>query len=53
MLGDLYPGESRIHVSTLVGVALSAGIAGGQLLAGLVGPSLGWRAPFLFVAVQH
>ena len=51
MLGDLYPGESRIHVSTLVGVALSAGIAGGQLLAGLVGPTLGWRAPFLFVAV--
>lgn len=51
MLGDLYPGESRIYVSTLVGVALSAGIAGGQLLAGLVGPSLGWRAPFLIVAI--
>lgn len=51
MLGDLYPGESRIYVSTLIGVALSAGIAGGQLLAGLIGPALGWRAPFLFVAV--
>lgn len=51
MLGDMYPEESRIHVSTLVGVALAAGIAGGQLLAGLVGPAMGWRAPFLFVAV--
>lgn len=50
MLGDLYPGESRIYVSTLVGVALSAGISGGQLLSGLIGPSLGWRAPFLFIA---
>ena len=51
MLGDLYPGESRIYVSTLVGVALAAGISGGQLLSGMIGPALGWRAPFLFVAI--
>ena len=51
MLGDLYPGEARVYMSTLVGVAFSAGVAGGQLLAGMVGPVLGWRAPFLMVAV--
>jgi MFS family permease len=51
MIGDMYPGESRIYASTLVGVSFSAGVAGGQLLAGFVGPSLGWRMPFLLVAI--
>lgn len=51
MLGDMYPEESRIYVSTLIGISLSAGISGGQLLSGLIGPALGWRAPFLFVAI--
>lgn len=51
MLGDMFPESERVYVSSLVGIALSAGIAGGQLLAGLVGPSLGWRVPFLLVAV--
>lgn len=51
MIGDLYPGESRIHVSTVIGIAQSAGIAAGQFLAGMVGPSLGWRAPFIMIAV--
>eukprot|EP00600_Ochromonadales_sp_CCMP1393_P005272 CAMPEP_0174967858 /NCGR_PEP_ID=MMETSP0004_2-20121128/7812_1 /TAXON_ID=420556 /ORGANISM="Ochromonas sp., Strain CCMP1393" /LENGTH=619 /DNA_ID=CAMNT_0016217027 /DNA_START=91 /DNA_END=1950 /DNA_ORIENTATION=+ len=51
MLGDLYPIEARTYISTLIGVAFSAGVAAGQLLAGLIGPSMGWRAPFLFVAV--
>eukprot|EP01031_Cornospumella_fuschlensis_P005328 gene5328-6636_t len=51
LLGDMYSGSQRIYMSTLVGLSLSAGIAGGQLVAGLVGPWLGWRAPFLLVAV--
>lgn len=51
LLGDLYPGDSRIYVSTMVGVALGSGIAAGQLLAGIVGPDLGWRVPFIMVAV--
>lgn len=50
ILGDHYSGASRIYVSTLVGIASSAGVSGGQLLAGMVGPVLGWRAPFLIVA---
>jgi predicted MFS family arabinose efflux permease len=51
MLGDMYPEESRIYVSTLIGISSSAGISGGQLLSGMIGPALGWRAPFMFVAV--
>ncbi|RYG67916.1 MFS transporter [archaeon] len=51
LLGDMYSGSQRIYMSTVVGLSLSAGIAGGQLVAGLVGPWLGWRAPFLLVAV--
>lgn len=50
LLGDLYPGSSRIYVSTMIGVAMGSGVAGGQLISGMVGPKLGWRAPFLMVA---
>ncbi len=38
-------------MSTVIGIAMSAGISIGQLLAGLVGNTLGWRAPFLFIAI--
>lgn len=51
LLGDLYPGSSRILVSTIIGISQSAGIAAGQFIAGMVGPSLGWRVPFIMVAV--
>lgn len=51
MLGDLYSGSHRIYVSTFVGISLSAGVAAGQLIAGMVGPSLGWHAPFLIIAI--
>jgi predicted MFS family arabinose efflux permease len=51
LLADLFPGDSRISMSTLVGIAMSAGIASGQLIAGLMGPALGWRSPFLVVAI--
>ena len=50
LLGDLYPGSSRIYVSTMIGVAMGSGVAGGQLISGMIGPTLGWRAPFLMVA---
>lgn len=50
LLGDLYPGSSRIYVSTMIGVSMGSGVAGGQLISGMVGPALGWRVPFLMVA---
>jgi predicted MFS family arabinose efflux permease len=51
LMADFYGEDSRIYVSTIVGVAISIGQVGGQLMAGLVGPSQGWRMPFLIVAV--
>ena len=52
MLADIYAETSRIYVSTLVGVAMSFGIGGGQLLAGVIGDTLGdWRLPFLLVSI--
>ena len=38
-------------MSTLVGIAMSAGIALGQLIAGMMGPVLGWRSPFLVISI--
>lgn len=51
LLADYWPGSSRVRVSTLIGIAMSAGVAGGQLIAGLMGPAYGWRSPFLVVAI--
>lgn len=51
ILADYYPEDSRIFVSTLVGISMSTGIAGGQLLAGIIGPISSWRLPFLLVSI--
>lgn len=52
MLADIYSENSRIYVSSLVGIAMSFGIGGGQLLAGVIGDTLGdWRLPFLLVSI--
>lgn len=34
-------------VSAAMGVATSLGVASGQLLAGFLGPRMGWRIPFV------
>lgn len=51
ILGDYYSGDERIYVSTMVGISSSAGVAFGQLISGMIGPKLGWRAPFLIIAI--
>ena len=51
LLADFYPGESRIHVATLVGAASSIGLTSGQTFAGLIGPRYGWRLPFLIIPI--
>ena len=51
ILGDCFPGSSRVYVTTVMGLAMSVGVAGGQLLAGLLGPTYGWRSPFIVIAV--
>jgi MFS family permease len=51
ILGDLYSGDARIFISTAIGVAMSIGIALGQLLSGLIGHVYGWRLPFLCISI--
>ncbi len=51
MLGDLFPAESRSIAAALVGVCMGGGILLGQMMGGLVGPQVGWRIPFIIVAV--
>ena len=34
LLGDMYPENSRTYASSLIGISISSGIAGGQLLSG-------------------
>ena len=53
LLGDLYPANERIKVVTLVGMASGLGIAIGQLTAGMMGDSFGWRLPFILFAVPN
>ena len=51
ILGDCFPGSSRVYVSTFMGLSMSAGISCGQLLAGFMGTTHGWRSPFIVIAI--
>jgi MFS family permease len=51
ILGDCFPGSSRVYVSTIMGLSMSVGVACGQLLAGFMGPTYGWRSPFIVIAI--
>ncbi len=53
LLGDYFSHKQRASASAFVGFAQGLGIAGGQLLAGFIGPSLGWRLPFILVALPN
>jgi predicted MFS family arabinose efflux permease len=51
LLGDMFDEKKRASVAALVQVATGVGLAVGQGTAGFVGPPLGWRWPFVIVAV--
>jgi MFS family permease len=51
LLSDMYEHEQRSLVSAVVQVAVGMGIAAGQGVAGYIGPWLGWRWPFVLVAI--
>ena len=53
LLGDLYSANERIKVVTLIGLASGMGIAVGQLTAGMMGDSFGWRSPFIVFAIPN
>lgn len=51
LLGDLYDERERAGISALVQVATGVGLAVGQGIAGFVGSAIGWRWPFVIVAI--
>jgi len=53
LLGDYYAAKDRIKVVTLIGLASGLGIAVGQLTAGMLGDSVGWRLPFILFSVPN
>ena len=53
ILGDLYSTKERIKVVTLIGLASGLGIATGQLVAGMMSESVGWRLPFILFSAPN
>lgn len=51
VLGDLYSARDRHVVNAVVGMGTGVGISLGQGVAGLVGPTWGWRLPFVLISV--
>ncbi|MBW2091090.1 MAG: MFS transporter [Deltaproteobacteria bacterium] len=53
LVGDYFPHHQRAAAAGYLGLAMGVGIAAGQLLAGMIGPTLGWRLPFIIVAIPN
>ena len=52
LLGDLFPAERRSAATGTLGLITGLGIAVGQLLAGAIGPEMGWKLPFIIVSIN-
>ena len=53
LIGDYFPASRRSAMTGYLGLVVGLGIAGGQLLAGLTGPILGWKMCFVIVAAPN
>jgi hypothetical protein len=51
VLGDLFSADERHSVNAIVGIGTGLGISIGQGVAGFLGPTFGWRLPFLVVSI--
>ena len=51
LIGDLFGTQSRFTAMGIQQMVVSIGGALGQLLSGLIGPEMGWRAPLVVVSV--
>jgi MFS family permease len=51
LISDLFPEHQRGRMLAILYTAMPAGAAGGYLLGGYLGPSHGWRAPFLVASL--
>jgi len=53
MVGDYFSHQTRAAAAGWIGLAQGLGIAAGQLLAGFIGSTHGWRLPFIIVGVPN
>jgi len=53
LVGDYFPHHQRAAAAGFLGLAMGVGIAIGQMMAGMIGPTLGWRMPFIIVAIPN
>ncbi|MBL7175288.1 MAG: MFS transporter [Desulfobacteraceae bacterium] len=53
LVGDYFPHRQRAAAAGFLGLAMGVGIAIGQMMAGMIGPTLGWRIPFIIVATPN
>jgi MFS family permease len=53
LVGDYFPHRQRAAAAGFLGLAMGVGIAIGQMMAGMIGPTLGWRLPFIIVAIPN
>lgn len=51
ILGDMFRAEERHKVNAMVCMGTGIGISVGQGIAGFLGPTFGWRLPFLLVSI--
>ena len=51
IIGDLFGTEDRFTAMGVQQLVVAIGQGFGQLLAGLIGPEMGWRAPFVVLSV--
>ncbi len=52
-IGDYFSHKSRAAAAGYIGLAQGLGVAMGQLLAGAIGQSHGWRLPFIIVGIPN
>lgn len=48
---DLYPPQQRHQVNSVLSMGMGVGASMGQGLAGFLGPTFGWKLPFLLVSL--
>ena len=53
MIGDMYDEEHRASVVAWVTTAMGIGQIIGMVLSGYLGPTFGWRLPFLLIAIPN
>lgn len=53
LIGDYFSHTNRATATAWISLAQGLGIAVGQLMAGFLGPQLGWRIPFIIVAIPN